>query len=283
MALYHLGLPAWAYAGWNNVYFNARPSALASYASVFNTVEGNTTFYHIPDKSSVMKWRSSVEDTDFKFCFKFPRTVTHERTPNMRDLDLFITRITPLANYWGPFLLQFPSTTGPEDTGKIESILSRLPQQVRCAIEVRHEGFFSQPERLEPLIEKYKLGRVIMDTRAVFKGNRNHPEVMEALHKKPDLPVMGQVYNRLMMVRLLLHPDLTSNERYIDQWVARTAHALSSGCECYVMIHCPNNQHCPPLSLLFHQKLQHLLDTAVKDYSLRPLAPWPIPQQATLL
>ena len=50
---YNIGLPAWAFPGWHGRYFNTTPSALASYASVFNTVEGNTTFYHVPDERTV--------------------------------------------------------------------------------------------------------------------------------------------------------------------------------------------------------------------------------------
>ena len=45
---YFLGLPAWAFPGWKNRYFIDAPSRLASYASVFNAVEGNTTFYALP-------------------------------------------------------------------------------------------------------------------------------------------------------------------------------------------------------------------------------------------
>lgn len=280
---FHIGLPAWAYPGWNNVYFTSTPSALKSYASVFNTVEGNTTFYHIPDKASVANWHKSVEGTQFKFCFKFPKSVTHQRIPDLNALDVFIDRISGLDNYLGPFLLQLPSTVGPDDLHRIETILNHIPPGYRCAIEVRHEDFFTEPALLESMISQYQLGRVIMDTRPVFHGNTKHPEVLAALHAKPDLPVLGQVYNGLMMIRLLLHPDLISNDKYIDQWVARTAKALSAGCDCYMMIHCPNNQHCPQLALDFYNRL--------RDYQLRtdglvnlpPLAAWPIPQQQNLL
>jgi len=285
MPHYHLGLPAWGFQGWTNTYFNATPSTLASYASVFNTVEGNTTFYHIPDESNVRNWLQAVQDTDFKFCFKFPKTVTHQKNPNFKELELFVKRINPLAKHLGPFLLQLPSTTGPNELNKIDSIIANLPGNFRCAIEVRHEDFFTRPELLEPLIEKYQTGRVIMDTRAVFNGDRTHREVLAALHQKPDLPVLGQVYNGIMMVRLLLHPDLKSNDRYMDQWASRTAQALAANCDCYIMIHCPNNQHCPALALEFHNKLKQVMSETEKETksALPPLQPWPIPQQQGLL
>lgn len=265
------------------MYFNASPTSLASYASVFNTVEGNTTFYHIPDERTVDNWLQSVEGTNFKFSFKFPGSVTHERLPSFHDLELFINRIQPLEDYHGPFLLQFPSTVNAGHLDRIESILSKLPPSYRCAIEIRHEDFFTHPELLEPLLEKHKLGRAIMDTRPVFEGDSQHPEVLAALHKKPNLPVLGKVYNGLMMVRLLLHPDLTSNEKYIDQWVSRTAKALAAGCDCYIMIHCPDNRHCPELALQFHESLRQSLADSSADINLPPLASWPVPQQQNLL
>jgi len=275
---YKIGLPAWAFPGWNNVYFNVRPSALASYARVFNTVEGNTTFYSTPDENTVRLWRDSVADTDFQFCFKLPRTVTHTQRPNPNDLSLFLNRIEPLANHIGPLLLQFPATMGPTELSIIESVVMQLPKQYRYVVEVRHIEFFNKPELLEPLLNKYQLGRVMMDTRAIFRGDKNHPEVTSALHDKPDVPVLGKIYNKLVFVRLLLHPDRVSNNLYMDQWANRISQALNAECDCYMMIHCPNNLHCPPLALDFHERLTK----PDRGSPLPALPPWPVPQQSSL-
>ena len=276
---YHIGLPAWAFPGWNNRYFHSKPSALASYASVFNTVEGNTTFYSTPDDKTVQQWLNAVSGTDFHFCFKLPKSVTHAPRPNLFELDNFLDRIKPLDSHIGPLLLQFPATAGASALTNIETVVKHVSQRHRCVLEVRHPEFFSQPELLEPLISEYRLGRVMMDTRAIFRGNRQHPEVLAALHDKPDVPVLGKIYNQLVFVRLMLHPDLVSNDLYIHQWSNRIRQAVSAGCECYMMIHCPNNLHCPPMALDFHERLRQVLS----DAQLPPLPPWPVPQQTTLL
>ena len=65
-ARYRLGLPAWAFPGWKNRYFADRPSTLASYAQVFATVEGNTTFYRTPDEKTIANWQRAVAETDFR-------------------------------------------------------------------------------------------------------------------------------------------------------------------------------------------------------------------------
>ena len=59
---YYLGLPAWAFPGWAGEYSPVGGSALAHYARVFNTVEGNTTFYRVPDAQSVARWNAAVRD-----------------------------------------------------------------------------------------------------------------------------------------------------------------------------------------------------------------------------
>ena len=110
---YRLGLPAWNFPGWKDRYFTATPSQLGSYARVFNSVEGNTTFYGIPDFATVDRWRGDVAGTDFKFCFKIPRTVTHERIPNWPDLKQFLDAVARLGDCLGPFLVQLPAQIGP--------------------------------------------------------------------------------------------------------------------------------------------------------------------------
>ncbi len=276
---YRIGLPAWAFPGWQGRYFHNRPSSLSSYAQVFNTVEGNTTFYQIPSTQMVEGWRQALADTDLQICFKLPRTVTHDRVSNLADLDTFFDRIAPLGDHIGPVLLQFPATVGAAKLDILERLFSLLPPQYRYVVEVRHADFFDRPQALEPLLAQYGFGRVMMDTRPVFQGDRHHREVRAAIHSKPDLPVLEGVYNRLVFVRLLLHPDLTSNGLYIEQWVNRLQQALTQGWDCYMMIHCPNNLHCPALALSFHEALRKRLGAD----KLAALPPWPVPQQVQLL
>jgi uncharacterized protein YecE (DUF72 family) len=143
-------------------------------------------------------------------------------------------------------------------------------------IEVRHPSFFDDPELLEPAFEAAD-GRVVLDSRPLYEGDRSHPEVLAALHKKPDVPVDPAVRHDVAFVRLILHPDLNSNRGYIDEWAEHTAGYLERGVETYMMIHCPNNQHCPPLALDFHESLRKRLAR------LEPLPGWPVPEQMSLV
>jgi len=278
-ARYRLGLPAWAFPGWRGRFFDNRPSALASYARVFDAVEGNTSFYRIPDPDSVRRWRDALTGRDFRICFKLPRAVTHEQKPDFAALADFLVAIEPLQEWLGPLLVQLPAAIGPSSVDWIAVLLDALPEGSPAVLEVRHPGFFEEPGRLEPLLERRGLGRVMLDSRPLYEGDRLHPEVRAALHKKPDLPVLGTVYNGTAFVRLVLHPDLDSNGEYLDFWARRVATWLERGNEVFMMIHCPNNLHCPVLAECFHE----LLRAQAPALAIDALAAWPVPRQASLI
>ena len=276
---YFLGLPAWAFPGWKDRYFTDVPSRLASYSQVFNTVEGNTTFYRVPDEKTARRWREAVAEKRFRFCFKLPRTVTHERSPDLEELQRFLSVIDILEGVLGPLLVQFPATVGPKELEHYEPVFEAIRKRHRFVIEVRHPDFFADPSLLEPVLERFEAGRVVLDSRPLYEGDRSHPEVLEALHEKPDVPVLPTVYNGICFIRLILHPDIVSNRRYIDEWTSHVAAFLADGVETYMMVHCPNNLHCPPLAVDFHKGLSQAEGMA----HLADIAPWPLPTQLPLV
>ena len=78
---YFLGCPEWSRPEWKGGLLPARTRSkdfLAGYARVFNTVEGNTTFYALPRPDVVERWKESTPPS-FRFCFKFPRSISHDR------------------------------------------------------------------------------------------------------------------------------------------------------------------------------------------------------------
>ena len=275
---YRLGLPAWAFPGWKDRFWGARPTPLASYSSVFDAVEGNTTFYRIPEPSTVRGWLETVAERDFEFAFKLPRTVTHERRADFDDLHRFLRAIEPLGAHRGPLLVQFPARVGPRDVEAIDALLARLPDGTPHVLEVRHPRFFEEPRMLEPLLDRHGSGLVTLDTRALYGGDLTHPDVVGALHEKPDLPVLGREANGLLFLRLVLHPQAIYNGATLDDWATRVAGLLDSDVTVYAMIHCPNNLYCPGFAREFHDRLR----ARAPENTLAPLPPWPAPQQAGL-
>lgn len=106
----YIGLPQWSHPKWVRLGI----SSLEEYARHFNCVEGNTTLYALPKPEVVLRWREQTSD-DFRFCFKFPATISHQAALRHCD-DLvaeFLTRMSPLAPRIGQYWLQLPATFGP--------------------------------------------------------------------------------------------------------------------------------------------------------------------------
>lgn len=71
----------WTHAPWQGRFLpHPLPpkERLRAYATWCTAVEGNTTFYATPARSTVEMWAQQT-DTDFRFVMKLPRTITHER------------------------------------------------------------------------------------------------------------------------------------------------------------------------------------------------------------
>ena len=115
----------------------------------------------------------------------------------------------------------------------------------------------------------------MFDSRPIYQGDSQHPEVLAARHKKPDVPLLDTVYNDLVYARVVLHPDNRQNGQFVQEWLARMDQYLAAGYDTYFMMHCPNNQHCPQFAEDFHNALR-------RHRELPPLPPWPLPRQDSL-
>ncbi len=267
---YRIGLPAWAFPGWQGRYFDSQ-NRLRQYASVFNSVEGNTTFYATPSAVTVLDWRAQVQDLDFRFCFKLPREVTHQ-AGGKKVLASFLKALAPLESHLGPFQVQLPAVVGPEHIGWIRGLLSSLPEEIGYALEVRHPDFYERAGEFNRYFGDLNCLRTIMDARPIHLEDPTHPEVRAARHEKPDLPIYVEPGPDGAMVRLVLHPDDNLNAAYYHTWAEATSKWLAEGQTVYMMIHCPNNLHCPQQAIHFQAHLRELCD------GVDSLPDWPVSQ-----
>ena len=142
-----IGCSGWNYPHWRErVYPKGVPQRrwLEHYATLFDTVEVNSTFYRLPKRESVAAW---VEETppDFLFAVKASRFLTHmKRLTDMgQGVERFYERIEPLAASpkMGPVLWQLPETFRRDDE-RLAFALERLPPGRHC-FEFRHPSWFS--------------------------------------------------------------------------------------------------------------------------------------------
>lgn len=276
MTNYRIGLPAWGFNGWEGKYFDG-DDRLRQYARVFSCVEGNTTFYATPSRETVNDWREQLSGTDFRFNFKLPRAITHE-TGNLGEISDFLHALEPVHAHIGPLLVQLPASVGPADVGWIARLLEQIPGEFGAAVEVRHPGFFATPERFDDLLASTGCFHAIMDARPIHLHGQDHPEVLAARHEKPDVPVFAHTTNGAALVRVVLHPDDTVNETYYEFWAEHACNWLADGEAVFMMIHCPNNLHCPKQARRFHELLQARLNE--RGLGMPGLPDWPVAQQS---
>lgn len=263
---YHLGMPLWGFKDWVGSLYRpgSRPAEfLRQYASVFNAVEGNTTFYSLPSAETVARWREATP-ASFRFAFKLPREITHDRALDGagRATADFLHAIAPLEERVGPLMIQLPATFGPSLLGRLDAYLARLPDAFRYAVELRHPAFCSGEGelRVNAVLTERGIDRVIMDTRPMRSGDPGHPDVATAAHAKPDLPVHAVVTAGTPFVRLVGHPDPDVNVPWMERWSERVARWIDEGSRPYFFVHVPNNVHAPGLARRFHELLARRAD-----------------------
>jgi uncharacterized protein YecE (DUF72 family) len=161
-----VGCSGWNYAHWRElVYPKGLPPRrwLDHYATLFDTVEVNTTFYRLPARAAVEGW-ARQSPPGFLFAVKASRYLTHiKRLTDMRaGVARFYERIEPLleAGKLGPVLWQLPGNFRRDDE-RLASALDALPEG-RHAFEFRHESWFT-PEVYE-LLRGRAVALVIGDT-----------------------------------------------------------------------------------------------------------------------
>ena len=236
-----------------------RRDELSAYAAVVNAVEGNTTFYATPGPDVVRHWAESVPD-DFRFMFKLPREITHDR--KLRDcgkeVDDFLRAMTPIHHAMEPVAIQLPASFRPADLGVLERFLERAPGDFRWAVEVRHPQLFDhqdQARRLNDMLFALGADRITLDSRAVFAGPRETPEENEAFANKPRLPVVAVATNDRPVVRFIGQTNPDANPPFWKPWVDTVVRWLVDGRRPLVFIHTPDNVAAPALCRRFHDEV----------------------------
>src|SRR5690606_34276184 len=99
-------------------------SRLTYYASHFNSIEFNSSFYKIPQPGTVTKWAASVPE-HFRFTFKLWKGITHNKgfNFNQEDVVAFFNSVNAVNEKKGCLLIQFPPGLGRESINQLEKLL----------------------------------------------------------------------------------------------------------------------------------------------------------------
>ena len=254
----YLGLPQWQHPHWKKLGI----STLEDYARYFNCVEGNTTLYALPRPDVVQRWHAMTHD-DFRFCFKFPATISHQAALQQCD-DLtreFFALMSPLAERIGQYWLQLPAAFSPADLSRLWAFLDALPTEFRYGVEVRHPAFFAKGEEERALnrgLHQRGVNRVILDTRGVHSAQPSTPAIIDAQRKKPKLPVHAVITATQPMIRFIGGDDPQANRQWFQAWLARLPQWCTTS-QPLLFIHTPDNAFSPDLVRYLWPDLQRVL------------------------
>ncbi len=151
-----IGTSGFYYEDWRGVFYPEnlpKSEFFEFYCKKFDTVELNSTFYHLPKLKTVKRWEE-ISSEDFLFSLKAYRGITHYKKLKevKEDLYLFLHLIKPLKEKLGMILFQLPPSLKKE-TSLLEEFLSLLPYGYSYALEFRHESWLD--EEVFELLEKY--------------------------------------------------------------------------------------------------------------------------------
>jgi uncharacterized protein YecE (DUF72 family) len=142
-------------------------SRLHYYASLFNTVELNSTFYKLPRRATFERWSQEV-DAAFSFTIKLSKDITHGKSLHFEAgrITEFMNAAAGMGHKAGCLLIQFPGKITLDYFATVENIFEQLaeadPQnQWRKAAEFRSAGWYTG-ETYE-LLNEYGIALVLHD------------------------------------------------------------------------------------------------------------------------
>jgi uncharacterized protein YecE (DUF72 family) len=141
-----IGCSGWQYKHWRGAFYPADLPAsrwLRHYASQFDTVEINNTFYRLPEATAFAAWKRAVPP-GFLYAVKASRFLTHMK--RLKDpaepLDRLFSRARTLGRALGPVLYQLPPRWH-VDLDRLDLFVRALPPRRRHAIEFRDPSWYT--------------------------------------------------------------------------------------------------------------------------------------------
>lgn len=143
----------WNVPEWKGVHIPKKTKTsdcLKEYSQVFSAIEFNGSFYRIPTRDQVRKWRDQVNDS-FLFCPKWPQAISHWRQFENceRDLDQFFLSLDAFSENLGISFIQLPHHFSTNKKERLISFLEQLPHDLKLAVEFRHASWFEDGDLKE--------------------------------------------------------------------------------------------------------------------------------------
>ena len=163
----YIGCAKWNKTDLKGFYPKGTKDELKYYATQFNSIELNATFYSLPSPEQVLTWKEKTPP-NFKFFPKITNTVSHfRRLINVTDVVTdYATSVLNFGDQLGMVFLQLHDNFKPKDFERVEKFVKDWPKEVPLAIEVRSAEWFEEEnfEKFSQLLEENNIANIIVDT-----------------------------------------------------------------------------------------------------------------------
>jgi uncharacterized protein YecE (DUF72 family) len=224
---------------------------LKHYATHFNCIELNATFYRMPTEKQVEGWKNKV-GKGFQFCPKFTDQISHyKRLKGAEEVtSRFLEGVSAFKDNLGPIFLQLPPNFTPKNYEVLDNFLGWLPKDISVFTELRSPKWFEDEhfEKVFNMMEKHKIGSIITDA----SGRR------DCVHMRLTTPSAF-----IRFVGNGLHPtDYTR----VDDWVQRIKLWMDQGIQkVYFFMHQHEEIYSPELSKYVIQQLNKHCKTDILE------------------
>ncbi|MEO5891628.1 MAG: DUF72 domain-containing protein [Ferruginibacter sp.] len=242
----YIGCAKWGRTEWVGTIYPPRTKEkdfLENYVQHYNSVELNATHYKIYGTEVIQKWSDKAAKKDFLFCPKMYKGVTHYGTLKGKDsmTTEFLKGVLAFKEHLGPIFIQVSEIFSPNRKEELFTYLESLPKDLQFFVEVRHPGWFTEPQKTNELFSKLKelnIGAVITDT----SGRR------DCAHMYLTIPKV--------FIRYVGNSLHSTDYTRIDAWIDRIKYWLDNGLEeVYFFMHMHDEAKSPELTVYLVDKI----------------------------
>src|SRR5690606_35448875 len=164
----YVGCAKWNKKDLKNFYPRGVKDELQYYASHFNSIELNATFYRLFPASTFEQWYATAPK-GFKFFPKFEQGISHyKRLKDVKErVDANVSRFSLLREKLGMPFLQMHNNFAPKNFDRVEEFVENWNYDTPLAMEFRHTDWFNDDEtaaKLFKLLKAKKITNVLVDT-----------------------------------------------------------------------------------------------------------------------
>lgn len=243
----YVGCAKWNRADLKGFYPRGTKDELQYYASQFNSIELNATFYRIFPAEQFATWYEKTPE-NFRFFPKLFQGISHWKRLSDAEsfLEEYILNVSNLKEKLGMLFLQMPNNFSPKSIDRLEPFFKQFPKDVPLAVEFRHTDWYNDvaiASELYTILEAYNVSNIVTDA----AGRR------DLLYMRMTSDTAFVRYNGAN------HP---SDYTRLDDWVERLQEWVAMGLQnIYFFVHQNVEKESPLLSAYFIEKLNSAFST----------------------